>query len=395
MPSHNRRNPPRRRSGRQSLRQSDDSDSSDEGNRSRTTALDEASEPDYDTFQENLKGHAAKTNVRAVLERLAPSRNRQASEIMDCFASLFIKLVAGFKLVLDRMPPKYSDRILLELREQWHSDPQLFLLLTEENLFESAMPQHGAVATRGEGIPAPVAPARTSAKRPASSDVRTENPDGKTRRGEEKERRARLRGKDAGIAGAGRETLATSTLPSDTLGRSSTRDVQRPVPRIAPVTRQMNAPVQPNPATLTTAPSAEPLTGPPPALMPNPQASVAPYQTGTAPNRPAAHAMAPPVPPATLDRITGLLQMLADRLPPLTGTGHLPTRPPATSGVPSTVPQLPEQPPVEQIVAPVPGDIYASGASQLPQGSDPEGWMSFMMDDGHLGSLGFDPDADL
>jgi hypothetical protein len=63
MPSHNRRNPPRRRSGRQSLRQSDDSDSSDEGNRSRTTALDEASEPDYDTFQEN----AAKTNFRAVV----------------------------------------------------------------------------------------------------------------------------------------------------------------------------------------------------------------------------------------------------------------------------------------------------------------------------------------
>jgi hypothetical protein len=87
--------------------------------------------------------------------------------------------------------------------------------------------------------------------------------------------------------------------------------------------------------------------------------------------------------------------MLADRLPPFTGTGHLPTRPPATSGVPSTVPQLPEQPPVEQNVAPVPGDIYASGASQLPQGSDPEGWMSSMMDDGHLGSLGFDPGADL
>jgi hypothetical protein len=71
------------------------------------------------------------------------------------------------------------------------------------------------------------------------------------------------------------------------------------------LTRQMNAPVQPNPATLTTAPSAEPLTGPPPALLP--QASVAPYQTGTAPNCPAAHAMAPLVLPATLDRITGLL----------------------------------------------------------------------------------------
>ncbi|KAH1891600.1 hypothetical protein KXW29_006890 [Aspergillus fumigatus] len=105
--------------------------------------------------------------------------------------------------------------------------------------------------------------------------------------------------------------------------------------------------------------------------------------------------MAPPVPPATLDRITGLLQMLVDRLPPLTGTRHLPTQPPATSGVLLTMPQLLEQPLVKQIIAPVLGDIYASGASQLPQGSNLEGWMSFMMDDGHLGSLGFNPDADL
>jgi hypothetical protein len=58
------------------------------------------------------------------------------------------------------------------------------------------------------------------------------------------------------------------------------------------------------------------------------------------------------------------------------------------------VPQLPEQPPVKQNVAPVLGDIYASGASQLPQGSDPEGWMSWMMDNRHLGSLMFDPNAD-
>lgn len=108
------------------------------------------------------------------------------------------------------------------------------------------------------------------------------------------------------------------------------------------LTRQMNTPVQLNPATLTTAPSAELLTGPPPALMPNPQASVALYQTSMAPNHPAAHAMAPPVPPATLDRITGLLQMLVDWLPPLTSTGHLPTQPPAMSGVLLTMPQLPE-----------------------------------------------------
>jgi hypothetical protein len=76
MPARHRRNPRntplRRQSGRQFLDQSDDSDSDDDGNRSQTRALDEASEPDDDTYQGSLKDHATKANVRDVVGRTIP-----------------------------------------------------------------------------------------------------------------------------------------------------------------------------------------------------------------------------------------------------------------------------------------------------------------------------------
>jgi hypothetical protein len=318
-------------------------------------------------------------------------------------------LVSGFKLVLDRMPPKYSERILPELQEHWRSDEVLFRLVTSESLFESAAPGHGATATQSEGIPAPVAPARTSVKRPASPDIRKEPREGLERRGKERremekpERGVRFQ-RDVDEMGV--ETLPTSNLQSNTTGRSSTRGVQSSVPRIASIgrsstatglSRQMNAPAHPNPAALHAAPSAAPLTGPLPAPMPNLQASVAPSQTGAVPsNRPPAPSMAPSVPPGTWDTIASCLQMLVERLPPHAGPGHLPTGPPGASGVPLTMPQLPEHPPVEQNVAAVPGDNYAPRPSQLPQGPDmpTEDWMSLLMDGGQLGGLGLEPGVD-